>query len=72
MNIIISINVDNDSFDDPTEVERVLKQVVNKLAHRGYADETDFNLKDTNGNTVGDCKVRAGTDSQPRAILIRR
>jgi hypothetical protein len=57
MNINISINVDNDSFNDPREVERVLKQVVNKLSHRGYADETTFDLMDINGNSVGFCKV---------------
>jgi hypothetical protein len=57
MNINISINVDNDSFNDPTEVERVLKQVINTLSHRGYADKTRFNLFDINGNSVGFCKV---------------
>lgn len=57
MHLNINVSLENDAFDDPTEVERVLKQVVNKLSHRGYADETAFNLMDINGNVVGSCKV---------------
>ena len=57
MHLNINVSLENDAFDDPTEVERVLKQVVQKLAHRGYADETSFLLKDINGNVVGYCKV---------------
>lgn len=57
MQLVINISLVNDAFDDPSEVERVLRQVVLKLAHRGYAEETSFDLKDINGNLVGSCKV---------------
>ena len=53
MRVTITIDVDNASFDDPHELERVLASVTTKIRHRGYADEYAFELRDTNGNRVG-------------------
>jgi hypothetical protein len=59
MQIQITFSVDNAAFDDPFEVERVLRQVTKKLQTHGYADENEYTLRDSNGNTVGSCKVVA-------------
>ena len=57
MQLTINVNLDNDSFNDPIEIDRVLEQVSKRLSHRGYEHEHTFVLRDSNGNTVGSCCV---------------
>lgn len=57
MRVTITIDVDNASFDDPHELERVVLSATNKIRHRGYADEYTFKLYDTNGNIVGQVTI---------------
>ena len=57
MKITLSFNVDNAAFDDPNEVERVLAKVTERVAHNGYDRNYEFAVRDSNGNTIGTCKV---------------
>jgi len=51
MNLIITINQDNEAFDGNRESEtaRILKDIAKNI----QAGHTDFSIRDTNGNTVG-------------------
>lgn len=57
MTVTITINCDNDAFDnDPTwEVARILRDTANKV--EGSGTMRGFNLRDRNGNTVGKVAV---------------
>jgi hypothetical protein len=62
MIVTIQFCVDNDAFNDPAEVERVLSIATRKIAHRGYESEFTFPLNDSNGNRIGFCAI---AESQP-------
>lgn len=57
MQITIQFSVDNAAFDDPNEVELVLRTVTERIAHNGYDRNYTFPLRDSNGNTIGACVV---------------
>jgi len=51
MNLIITINQDNEAFDGNRELEtaRILKDIAKNI----QSGHTDFKVQDINGNTVG-------------------
>lgn len=56
MNLIITINLDNDAFQGGTgdEVSRILKKYCQKISETDYLESS---IKDINGNTVGSAKI---------------
>jgi hypothetical protein len=53
MNITININVDNDSFNDPSEINWLMYNVGTNLREWGIDREGEFAVRDSCGNTVG-------------------
>lgn len=54
--VLITIDLGNDAFTDDryTEIARILKTAANRIERDG---ETDFRLRDNNGNTVGAVRI---------------
>ena len=55
MDITITINTDNDAFleNGTIEVKYILKQLTDRLETGLYMTPGEYNLRDSNGNTVG-------------------
>lgn len=53
MRLQISINLDNDSFLKTAEVQRILRQIADRMAEPLPRDGLDRQIRDINGNTVG-------------------
>jgi len=56
MKVTITVFTDNSAFDDPGEMDFVLKRAARKLSVNPLCVD-NFKLVDSNGNTVGDVEV---------------
>jgi len=54
--VLVTIECGNDAFDDApaSEVARILRRAADRIENDG---DTDFRLRDVNGNTVGAVKI---------------
>ena len=60
MNIVLTINTDNEAFQDGNagaEVGFILRRIAEQLRDWPGANEFNLNLRDSNGNKVGRCEA---------------
>jgi len=61
MKVKITINLENDAFADGNtgdEVARILQKLASKMHGLRITKGDDIDLRDINGNTVGEFRVR--------------
>jgi len=58
MKATISIEMDNAAFDPHgAELARILRELADRVEGRATADGQSYNLRDANGNRVGELSV---------------
>ncbi len=50
----LAIDTSNAAFEDPGEVPRILRYVADRIEERGSPDADSGNIRDVNGNRVGE------------------
>jgi hypothetical protein len=60
MKATITVKMDNEAFTDAPgyELARILRECATLVADGGYGHELTAKLRDINGNTVGEVKIR--------------